>query len=961
MISFLRGVIGTAPAEQLPERLRYTAYDELILIRPEEDTYRSWYHSDGKFFTPVLSNAFHQLVEYAASHMIHPEDREAYLRLMDRETLARRLGEAKPEGILEGEARFLGLDGNWHRMQQLMISGEQYGLEKGTVALYFYDIREMQERDQGLPTESATAIERIRKMMPDLLSETSFLPLCDGLLRREKKQWCMIAVDIKHFKLFREVNGPEKAEKLLIRFGEVLAGEAEKQQGYACYRGQDDFGLFMPFERSRIENLFSRLRTEIDQLTSTSGFVPILGICTVGDTEIDAMEMFNRAALTAEEIKDDLQYHIRVYDPALHEQRVEEFRLLTEFTEALEKHEITFYLQPQVNVNSGKIVGAEALARWPREDGTFSSPAQFVPVLEKYGVITELDLRIWEEACAWLRKMMDEGVRPVPVSVNVSRINIFSVNVPELITGLVEKYGLEPRMLKVEITESAYVDDSARVQETITELRSRGFQVMMDDFGSGYSSLNMLRSISVDVIKLDAQFLRFSLGDEQKGINILESVINMTKSLSIPIVVEGVETHELAEFLKDMGCHYIQGFYFFHPMSVGQFEELLRNPDRVDYRGIFPHHNQQMEIREFLENSIYSDTMLNNILGPVIFYRRTGDSVDIIRFNQQFLDMTGLEEDTLEARRHQIEQFLFPEDRGKFLQILDRAEKDRMNGAGGLIRVYKPSGAIFWMQLRVYYLEEQDGASVYYGSGRDMTELQYINQDLPGGYYRAQLTDDYEFLYVSENLLRMLGYTREELRDRFDNKLARMIHPDDLERVRKEADLIRAGKSSDTSPYRILHGDGSYRYMLDQSRLTDLFGEVCWQSVVMDVTELMTLRNRMRLLEEYSTDCVAFLHDIHRTDTVELACYGLEEAFGVDRETFRRLLAGRELTFTDAEGRELYGLLLQQQDRISECNGLYTVRLPDGRERRCHLRFNSLKEEEQRKGCIISIMLATGQ
>ena len=371
-------------------------------------------------------------------------------------------------------------------------------------------------------------------------------------------------------------------------------------------------------------------------------------------------------------------------------------------------------------------------------------PDGFIPVLEKYGVVTDLDIRIWEQVCAWLRDPCWTGDPACSDLGQRQPDRHFLRGRAGTADRADEKYSLPAELLKVEITESAYVDDSERVSGTIAELRKRGFRVLMDDFGSGYSSLNMLRTVEVDVIKLDAQFLRFSVGEERKGMNILESVINMTKSLSTPIIIEGVETMELVQFLRDMGCRYMQGFYYYRPMPKDQFEILLKNPDTIDYRGIVIQRNQQMHTREFLDENLYSDAMLNNILGPVAFYSREAEDVDIIRFNQQFVELIGLESEVLEERRYHIQQFFYPEDRKKFFDMLDNAAADRINGANGLFRVFKPNGALFWMQLHVYLLRRDMGKDIFYGSARDMTELQFINQDLPGGYYRASLKDGYE-------------------------------------------------------------------------------------------------------------------------------------------------------------------------------------------------------------------------
>ena len=731
MFPFLDALIADSPRDKFIDQLKHTAYDELMILVPAAGEYISVYHSDGKYFSPALDGTYAQLVEYASDHMVHPDDREAHQALMDISTMQARLASSVPKGILSGTVRYLWLDGQWHEMLHLLIGGEEFGIPEDQVYFFLYDIQDIREREEGQHVNTAAHTERLRKMMPELLTENTFFALAQQRLRHLEGQWCMIAVDVKHFKLFKELNGQDKGDQLLIRFAEHIHDMAEFTGGLGCYRGQDDFGLLVPFDQAMIDRLFNTLRQDIDSLSGTSGFYPLFGICMIFDTDVPALEHFNHAAPTAEEIKDDLQFHVRVYDPDTHEQHVEEFKLLSDFKDAIARQdEITFHIQPQVNVDTGRIVGGESLARWQKPDGTTVSPTVFVPILEKYGIITDLDVHVWEQVCAWLRKMIDSGVKPVPVSVNVSRINIFAVDVPERMEELTAKYGLDHSLIEVEITESAYIEDDQRIQGAIAGLREKGFRVLMDDFGSGYSSLNMLRSIHVDVIKLDAQFLRFTIGEEQKGINILESIISMTKSLSTPIIVEGVETPALVRYLKDMGCKYMQGFHYYRPMPPDQFEALIRVPGNVDKKGVVLERNKQLHVREFLEDSVYSDAMLNNILGPVAFYGRSGDNVDIVRFNNQFARFVRLDPDALEERRYHIQNLFAEEDRPKFFAMLDDAYNDRINGAKGLFRVYNPDGSVFWTQVLVYYLKDENKQQIFYGSLSDMTEVMNLRDQL---------------------------------------------------------------------------------------------------------------------------------------------------------------------------------------------------------------------------------------
>ena len=286
----------------------------------------------------------------------------------------------------------------------------------------------------------------------------------------------------------------------------------------------------------------------------------------------------------------------------------EEYHVITKFFQALSQHEVVFYLQPQCRASSGKIVGAEALARWIKPDGTVIPPDEFIPILEKRGLISDLDMYIWEEVCRWQRGWIDSGHTPLPVSINVSVADILHTDLPKYFENLTDRYSLERRLIKIEITESSYISNTTLVRDTVHSLREKGFTVLMDDFGSGYSTLNMLKNLNIDIIKLDAQFLRMDESNEERSIRILESVTNMTKTIGVPIIAEGVETEKQKDFLLDLGCRYIQGYYFYKPMPAADYERLITNPELIDTSGIRFKSNQQFRLRELLDNNIYSDT-----------------------------------------------------------------------------------------------------------------------------------------------------------------------------------------------------------------------------------------------------------------------------------------------------------------------------------------------------------------
>ena len=952
---YLRMLLQSKDKSAILDNIAQTSFDALAEIDFAANTLRVVSRMPGKYAMSMETGDFHEIFERALSRFVHPDDREAFRAQMQPETLRERLENAPTPGFLSGQMRFLREDGGWQWTEQVLIYGAQYGLPDGVAQLYLYDIqsaKELESRRAAPPEKSA-----LRDELTGLYMDKAFFALAQERIPALQGEWCLIAIDIEHFKLYQDWNGHEKALRLLRRYGEILRDYAAGCDGLAGYHGQDDFCLLAPYDRAAIDALFEDMRKTLRELSGTVGFLPIFGICLIDGPDAQVMDVFNHAALTAESIKGNYRSRIQLYDAEMQRRSAREFFLLSDFQRALEEGEIIFYVQPQCRVSNRMVVGAESLARWRKRDGSFISPAEFVPLLERHGIVVHLDQYIWEQVCLWLRGMIDRGVRPVPVSVNVSRIDIFTVNVPEYLKSLVDRYGLPIEYLKIEITESAYAEDTALVGDTIRRLREMGFTVLLDDFGSGYSSLNMLRTLNVDVIKLDAQFLHFSLTEGRRGLNIVEAIVNMTKTLGTPVVIEGVESEEQVRFLADMGCRYMQGFYFYPPMTTDEYERLISDPARVDYRGFIFKANQQMHIREFIDSSVYSDVMLNNILGPVCFYSWKDDSVDILRFNQQFYEMVGLEPDVLEARRHHIENFFHPEDVPKFFETFRQALRDRINGAMGVFRVFKPNGSIFWISLHLYYIDEDPGGKKFYASAQDVTELQYINMDLPGGYYRCTVDQGYQFQYVSSSFQDIVGYTAEEIRARFDNKLINLVHPEDRNRLVIDSDAVAAGTMTDVRPYRLLNKDRGYVYVAEKGRLTDRFGAVCWQCVTIEITETMRLRNQMRLLAGYLSSSIVFVHlyDDH-TLRYEVAVHGLEKELGMDRAAFERALNdGSFIRCFDIpaglRSRDRYWLY---RDDPSVMNATYTVHPPGCPPVRLRCRFDRVPIESGNVRCILA-------
>lgn len=285
---------------------------------------------------------------------------------------------------------------------------------------------------------------------------------------------------------------------------------------------------------------------------------------------------------------------------------------LDDINQAFDNNEFCFYLQPKCNAETGAIVGAEALVRWNHPEYGLVSPGEFIPLLERESMVTRFDLFIWRSVCEMLSRWDGEGRNLVPVSVNVSMTDIEAIDVARVLGDLLDRFSIDARLLQVEITESAIAHNMDVVEETIRDLHARGIAVLMDDFGSAYSSLNMLKDINVDAIKLDMKFVDLNADNAVKGSKIIESVIDMAYQLRLSIIAEGAQTAEQVSKLRDLGCMYIQGYYFYRPLTVGKMEDLLEHrPDGRHFWNIskdLMHRDYRMSTngRSMLESSSLS-------------------------------------------------------------------------------------------------------------------------------------------------------------------------------------------------------------------------------------------------------------------------------------------------------------------------------------------------------------------
>ncbi|MBQ9068466.1 MAG: EAL domain-containing protein, partial [Eggerthellaceae bacterium] len=482
----------------------------------------------------------------------------------------------------------------------------------------------------------------------------------------------LVRWDIEKCKLINSLFGMEMGDRVLTAAAEALKTRMEGKGTYGRYEG-DNFVACFPTGAMDAEWLVDDIAKQMNDVLGKAGLTQTLilagGVYPIEDRNVGVGEMCDRAAMAMRTIKGDYARHVAAYDDAIRRQMLEEQDILDNMVHALENGEFEVYLQPVYSLSTERVASAEALVRWNRPGKGIVSPGVFIPLFEKNGFISRLDYQIWEQVCQILayRKRTDATV--VPISVNLSRKSLYDPNICDKITDLTKSYGVEPELFRIEITESAYMDNASQLIATVKQLQERGHTVLMDDFGSGYSSLNTLREIPVDVLKMDMKFME---GFERGGRvgTIMTSVLRMAKWLGIPVIAEGVETYEEYEFLRSIGCEYTQGFYLARPMTYEDFENHLSNDQAV-----LAH--KRSEFSEELVNEIMGDTPLPHVFATlfdgIALFEFRGDGVEVLRATSGYFDLFGYDASTFRTRGSLLVDLISESDYNRLVDACHRA------------------------------------------------------------------------------------------------------------------------------------------------------------------------------------------------------------------------------------------------------------------------------------------------
>ncbi|MEG1060675.1 MAG: EAL domain-containing protein [Oscillospiraceae bacterium] len=556
------------------------------------------------------------------------------------------------------------------------------------------------------------------------------------------KRFVFLRFDVDRFQLINSFFGAAEGDKLIIYIAEKMAEDAKKCSLATYGRIESDIvAICTPYEKEHVENIVRGSKDLLAKFNKNYDIVPSIGLYVIDDPSVSVEEMYNRSTLAAKTCKGNYVNFYAYYDASMSAILNAEQEITNDMNFALENGQFQIYLQPQYNIHTGLPCGAEALARWMHPTKGMLSPGVFIPVFERNGFITKLDYYVWDQACRWLHRWKEQGRRPYPISVNVSRVNLYNPNLVEMLLELVRSYGLEPSLLNLELTETAYTDNPATMKKVMSQLQSYGFVVMMDDFGSGYSSLSLLKDIMVNVLKIDMRFL--SVSDfPGRGENIIASVIRMAKWLGIPVIAEGAETLEQVDFLRSVGCDYVQGYYYARPMPAAEYEQLCsklhvgeqlltdKNQNHYCYDDLFSL-NPEME------------SIFHNTRQAAVIYEFADENIEAIRVNEAYYALLG-HEDMRTNMRNWLE-FIETEDREALLRAF-RACAETKSEAECDYRRLRTAGTPVWIHAKLHYISEVGGKHIVIGELTDVSLRRELDAELKK--YKTTWLSDHETVHT---------------------------------------------------------------------------------------------------------------------------------------------------------------------------------------------------------------------
>lgn len=631
-----------------------------------------------------------------------------------------------------------------------------------------------------------------------IFNKLSFVEETSKMLKANpNKKYVLLRWDIDRFKVYNQTFGYKAGDKLLAQIGNIFKETAPDNVTYG-HLTADHFVTCAEYTHENQDDVIERITKFLESLNPNFEFIVRLGLYVIKSPDEDISLCCDKALLAQKSIKNTFSQRYAYYDDSMLNDLVKEQELISEMEPALKEHQFIVYLQPQYDYTTQTMTGAEALVRWNHPEKGIISPGFFIPIFERNGFICKLDRYIWEEACILLRKWLDQGLNPVPISVNISRRDIYSQNLVEIFQNLLKKYDLKPELLRLEITESSYMDNPEQLIKVVDDLRNLGFCIEMDDFGSGYSSLNTLKDVPVDILKLDMKFIMSATegtdSAKLKGGHILSSIVRMANWLKLPVIAEGIETELQADYLKSIGCFYMQGYYFAKPMPIEKYEQLLSELPEIKTQE--KPQTELLEISKILDASTQSTMLFNSFVGGAAIIEWTKDKVEALRINDNFLEELDCSREEFLSIQLNLLETLDESNKKTFIQILTEAKRTLKESFCDLeVLPFNKKKESIWLRTRVRYLSQTENSSIYYLAIENISfrmnllqlntklseQLTTVMETIHEGILSFEYTDKMRLSNCNVHAAKIFGYSVYEFIQELKKDTFALIYKDDKE------------------------------------------------------------------------------------------------------------------------------------------------------------------------------------
>jgi len=514
------------------------------------------------------------------------------------------------------------------------------------------------------------ACECIVNRLTGLMNRELFLEHLEEL---ETPAGAVVYFDVQRFKVINSLFGMSEGDRLLQYIAARIQANLG-ERGFASHLSADRFAFYISGDKQSVEQFVETLFDEISAFGLPFEILCNAGIYVLEDAIPSPVDtVLDCAIMAQEQVKGSFTHRFSYYTDDLWKSLLGAHEITGIMRKALQKRQFLVYYQPQYNHSTGMMVGAEALVRWLHPEKGMIPPGQFIPVFENNGFISRLDRYVFEEVCAFLRRCLDRSMSVVPISVNLTRHDLFTPGFLDNLEAIRRKYNVPSKYIRIEITESSALGSSHFINKALATLHSYGFTVEMDDFGSGYSSLNILKDLDFDIIKLDMRFFEKEQAPTGRGGIILSSIVRMVNWLQLPLIVEGVEVAEQADFLRSIGCDHIQGYLYSKPLPEVEFERLLRESPT----GVPAPHMRLVETmdagRFWSEDSLETLIFSNFVGGAAILHYSSDGKAEILRVNEKYLRELGMNLPEKELVNHDPMDFMEAGDLENYRQTIHRA------------------------------------------------------------------------------------------------------------------------------------------------------------------------------------------------------------------------------------------------------------------------------------------------